>query len=146
MSQISLLIRINADADEVFEKISTASGIAKWFTDANILKDSETGKMKLQLWQETMFDITEFTPSSRIAWHCVSDDNPWYGTNIVFELVAEQGKTIVIFDHTGWPEITEMYRDCAMSWAYFLESLRSLVEEGVGTPEGVAPKCEASAT
>lgn len=145
MNQISLLIRINANVEEVFENLSTSSGIEKWFTDAKFFEDNVSGKIKLQLWQETIFDVIEFTPSSRITWHCVSEDNPWYGTDIVFELKAEQGKTTVIFDHSGWPEISELYRDCAMSWAYFLESLRSLIEEGAGTPEGVAPKCEASA-
>ena len=41
----------------------------------------------------------------------------------------------VRFDHLGWAEVTDLFRDCSMSWAYFLESLRTLIEEGRGTPE-----------
>jgi uncharacterized protein YndB with AHSA1/START domain len=146
MSQISLLIRIKASPEEVYEKITTSDGVAKWFTEASYSTDKETGELKLVLWGETDFIVTEQLPPSRIVWHCTSKDNPWFGTDITFELRAESDKTIVVFDHAGWPGISDLYRDCAMSWAYFLESLRSLIEDGAGTPEGVAPKCEASAT
>ncbi len=146
MTQISLLIRIKASPEEVYEKISTSEGIAKWFTDASFSKDEDTGELNLQLWGKTDFKVTERSPPSRVVWHCTSEDNPWFGTDIVFDLKTESDRTIVIFDHAGWSETSDLYRDCAMSWAYFLESLRLLIEEGVGTPEGVAPKCEASAT
>jgi uncharacterized protein YndB with AHSA1/START domain len=146
MTQISLLIRIKATPEEVFEQIATSNGIAKWFTEASFSTNKNSGELNLQLWGDTNFEVTELSPSSLMIWHCTSEDNPWFGTDIKFELSSESGKTVVTFDHIGWPEISDLYRDCAMSWAYFLESLRSLIEKGVGTPEGVAPKCEASAT
>ena len=65
---------------------------------------------------------------------------------IAFEFVPEGNRTLVRFDHMGWSEITDRFRDCSMSWAYFLESLRALIEEGEGTPESVAPPCESSPT
>jgi uncharacterized protein YndB with AHSA1/START domain len=146
MTQISLLIRIKATPEEVFEQIATSNGLAKWFTEASFSTKEESGELNLQLWGETNFRVTELSPSSRMVWHCTSEDNPWFGTDIIFELRSVSDKTVVTFDHVGWPEVSDLYRDCAMSWAYFLESLRSLIEEGVGTPEGVAPKCETSTT
>lgn len=146
MNQISLLIRIKASPEEVYKQIATSDGVAKWFTEASYYTDKDTGEFRLLLWRETDFIVTEKLPPSRIVWHCTSKDNPWLGTDIAFELREEADKTIVAFDHSGWPEISDLYRDCAMSWAYFLESLRSLIEDGAGTPEGVAPKCDASAT
>jgi uncharacterized protein YndB with AHSA1/START domain len=144
MAQISLLVRIQAEPDHVYEQVATPEGIAKWFTDATLRKNAETDVLELQLWGETNFDVTELSPSSRIAWHCTSTDNPWFGTDMVFEFRAESGRTVVTFDHLGWPETSDRFRDCAMSWAYFLESLRSLIEEGEGTPEGIAPPCDAN--
>lgn len=144
MSEISLLIRINASPERVFEKLSTESGIAEWFTEAAFTVDKSSGELHLQLWGETDFRVTEQTPAHCTVWHCISEDNPWYSTDIKFELRAESDKTVVIFDHSGWPEVSDLYRDCAMSWAYFLESLKSLLEDGTGTPEGVAPICESS--
>lgn len=144
MEQISLLVRINAPLEVVFEKISTSEGIESWFTDAVFSNDQVTGDLNLQLWGNTNFKVVEMSPPSRIVWHCISEDNPWYGTDIVFDLKSESEKIVVIFDHFGWPEISDFYRDCATSWAYFLESLRLLIEEGKGTPEDTAPKCDAS--
>jgi len=146
MNEISLLIRIHATPEDVFEKIATSDGIAEWFTEASYSTDEETGVLRLQLWGDTDFEVSERSPPSRIVWHCISENNPRFGTDIVFELKTESDKTIVIFDHAGWSEVSHLYRDCAMSWAYFLESLRSSIEEGAGTPEGVAPKCETSVT
>ena len=68
--------------------------------------------------------------------------NTWYDTEIAFEFLAENDQTLVRFDHLGWPEVMERFRDCSRSWAYFLESLRSLLEEGRGTPEALAPACD----
>lgn len=65
-------------------------------------------------------------------------------TEIVFEFEAQGDDTIVRFDHLGWPDMSDRFRDCSMSWAYFLESLKSLIEEGRGTPESVAPACDNS--
>jgi len=141
MAQISLLVRIDEKIETVFEQVATAQGIAKWFTDATMLSDEKTGELQLQLWGKTRFVVSELTPSLRIVWHCVSADNPWFGTDICFSFRVDQGKTLVSFDHLGWPEINDLFRDCAMSWAYFLESLCALLEKGQGTPEGIAPPC-----
>lgn len=144
MTKISLLVRINAQPEDVYENLSTANGIAKWFTDAVFSKNEVTEELRLQLWGDTDFKVVEMSPPTRVVWHCISEDNPWFGTDIVFDLKRQSDKTVVIFDHLGWPETSDFYRDCAMSWAYFLESLRSLIEEGKGTPEDRAPTCDAS--
>ena len=146
MAQISLLIRINAKPQEVYEQVATAEGIAKWFTGATLSTNDQNGSLQLQLWGKTDFIVAELAPFSRIVWHCISEDNPWFETDIIFEFRCVSGNTVVTFDHDGWPEINERFRDCAMSWAYFLESLRSLIENGEGTPEGVAPSCEIANT
>jgi len=144
MSQISLLIRIKANPEKVFEQISTSTGIEKWFTKASITAERDTEKQKLQLWGATEFDIVEFAAPVRVVWRCTSKDDPWFGTEITFSLRAESGKTIVTFDHTGWAEVTDFYRDCTMSWAYFLESLRLFIETGKGAPEDSVSECDTS--
>lgn len=73
----------------------------------------------------------------------MSRDNPRYDTDIVFEFEKRADATLVRFDHSGWPATTDFMRDCSMSWAYFLESLKLYLETGEGTPEGVAPPCGA---
>jgi len=143
MAQISHLVRIGATPDEVFRRVATTQGIAKWFTECSSPDYCEGGTLELRFPdQRVSFAITELRKPHRISWHCTSSKNPWFGTDIIFDFAAQGDRTIVRFDHRGWPEVSDLFRDCSMSWAYFLESLRSLLEEGHGTPESMAPDWE----
>ena len=145
MAQIAHLVRIHATQEDVYRRVASAAGIAEWFTEASSLDYRQGGTLELRFSDEpVLFTITELTEPSRIVWHCTTKTNSWFNTDIVFEFAAQGDRTIVRFDHIGWPEVNDRFRDCSMSWAYFLESLRSLLEEGRGTPESVAPACEGS--
>lgn len=145
MAQIAHLVRIRAAPEEVFRRVASTDGIAEWFTEASSPSYREGGTLELRFPDEPVsFSITELTEPSRIVWHCTTRENSWYDTQIAFEFAAQGDRTVVRFDHTGWPEVSDRFRDCSMSWAYFLESLRSLLEEGRGTPESLAPACESS--
>ena len=141
MAQIAFMVRIAADLPEVYEKVSTAKGIASWFTEASFKVNQQFGSVRLCLWDDVYFVVTESTSPTKISWYCGTAGHPWYATDIGFEFRTVENQTAVVFDHSGWPEVSEHFRDCALSWAYFLESLKSLVETGQGTPEGVAPHC-----
>jgi len=142
MESIALLIRIDGDIEEVYRQVATLEGLAAWFTEANSENYAPGKSLKLFSEDTCEFDVVSMTPHSQIEWKCVSREHIWTGTTIRFTFEHRDSKTFISFDHSGWSEVTEIYRDCAMSWAYFLESLKLLVETGSGTPEGVAPPCE----
>jgi len=145
MAQIAHLVRIRDTPENVYARVASADGISEWFTDASSPDYRKGGTLELRFSDAPVaFTIRELTEPSRIVWHCTTRGNSWFGTDIVFEFELQDGSTLVRFDHLGWPEVTDRFRDCSMSWAYFLESLRSLVEEGRGTPESMAPACEGS--
>lgn len=136
MAAIHHLIRIAAKPEDVFRALSEPEGIAGWFTRASCDLLREGGALELEFPDGRVgFRITEWKAPARVTWHCTSPDNPWFGTDVRFEVVAREGRSVVRFDHDGWPEVTDLFRDCSMSWAYFLESLRALIEDGEGTPE-----------
>ncbi len=87
-------------------------------------------------------EVASLVENGGVAWRCTSEDNIWMGTEIRFSLEAQHKATVVRFDHTGWGETTDTFRECAMTWAYFMESLRLCLETGKGTPESIAPPCE----
>jgi uncharacterized protein YndB with AHSA1/START domain len=143
MAQIAHLVRIRATPKDVYQRVATTKGIAEWFTEASSPDYREGGTLELRFSDEPVaFAIREMKEPTRIVWRCTSEENSWFETDIAFEFVADGDRTIVRFDHLGWSEISDRFRDCSFSWAYFLESLRSLIEEGRGTPESVAPPCE----
>ena len=145
MAQIAHLVRIRATPENVYTRVASTAGIAEWFTEASSPDYRQGGRLDLFFGDERVsFTITELKEPSRIVWHCTTEENPWFNTDIAFEFVAQGDDTIVRFDHLGWPEVIDRFRDCSMSWAYFLESLRMLLEEGRGTPESVAPACDSA--
>ncbi len=53
----------------------------------------------------------------------------------MFELEDHpQEGTLVRFSHGGWASTKGIYANCNFDWAYYLRSLRALVESGEGTP------------
>ena len=143
MAQIAHLVRIRATPESVYRRVASTTGIAEWFTEAASPDYREGGTLELRFpAHRVSFAIAELKEPSRIVWHCTTNKNAWFKTDIIFDFGEQGDRTIVRFDHSGWPEVSDLFRDCSMSWAYFLESLRSLLEEGRGTPESLAPACE----
>ena len=138
LTTIALLTRIRGNAADVFDRVATLDGIAAWFTKATSDSYTEGGCITLHFSGEepVHFEVSTIRPHREIVWRCVSDENMWAGTQIRFTFVQDGTITTVRFDHEGWSEITDIFRDCAMSWTYFMHSLRQLVETGKGTPEG----------
>jgi len=145
MAQISHLIRIKGSLDSVYNAVASNASIAKWFTESRSRAYKDGGDLRLIFPEEEVeFIVSRMQKNKVIVWHCISETNPWFNTDVAFEFRAEEDSTTVIFDHSNWPEVTDLFRDCSMSWAYFLESLKLFIERGVGTPESVAPACGAT--
>lgn len=143
MAQIAHLVRIQATPEAVYQRVASTAGIAEWFTEATCQDFGKGGRLELRFGTESVaFTISELIEPSRIAWHCTTEGNSWFDTDIIFEFESQGDGTLVRFDHLGWAAVTDRLRDCSMSWAYFLESLKSLMETGRGTPESVAPPCD----
>jgi hypothetical protein len=86
--------------------------------------------------------VTELIPGTRVVWHVsdswigfVDDNSEWDDTDIVFDITAKDGKTVVRFTHTGLTPTAECYDTCSSAWsAYMLGSLRNLITTGKGDP------------
>ena len=86
--------------------------------------------------------VSELLPGKRVVWHVldnwmsfISDQSEWKGTEIRFELRAEDGGTEVRFTHLGLTPKDECFDVCRDAWGtYINDSLRSLIATGVGRP------------
>ncbi len=81
-----------------------------------------------------VMEVTRLDPARRVQWHCIEGAQEWIGTELAFDLTDERGETVVLFTHAGWRDPTDFMAHCSARWAYFLLSLKSLVEKGRGTP------------
>lgn len=141
MYSISHLIRIDAGAPDVFAALTTNEKIDQWFTTTEC--DRWEAGSKVLWFGSTEMSITQIKDDDCVVLH-VHQGSGWEGTDIKFAVEAEGDQTILRFDHLSWDTVTDHFRDCSMSWAYFLESLKLYLETGTGTPEELAPSCESS--
>ena len=70
-----------------------------------------------------------------LARHCVGGPPQWIGTDVRFTLEpAPQGGTRVLLDHTGFPQVDEMFRIVTLGWAQMLLHLKQYLDSGQPAP------------
>jgi hypothetical protein len=78
--------------------------------------------------------VTRLSPDECVRWDCVGGAEEWIGTAQSFDLSRQGDDTVVLFTHAGWRDPSDFMAHCSARWAYFLLSLKSLMETGKGTP------------
>ena len=141
MCSIAHLIRINESPANVFVSLTENAAIARWFTETECAGWRKGARVTW--FENTIMTISELK-QNRLRQFDVEEGSGWENTLIRFELEAIDNRTLVRLDHVGWRDVSDHFRDCSMSWAYFLESLKLYLETGKGTPEGESPACESS--
>lgn len=136
MTDIRHHIGIEAPQAQVHQALSTTAGVASWWTTDADGDASRGGKLLFYFGSpdpRVVVEVIDVTPD-RIEWSCVGGPDEWLGTMFTFELAHDAGETTVLFTHGGWREANAFQAHCSTKWAYFLLGLKSLVEDGAGTP------------
>ncbi len=89
------------------------------------------------------FEVVEHT-EERVVWHVTDsllpwlrDKTEWTGTDVVWRVAAEGSATRVEMTHRGLVPTVECYANCERGWDFYVrESLRKLLVEGKGLPDG----------
>ncbi|MET8129440.1 SRPBCC domain-containing protein [Streptomyces sp. NPDC005065] len=138
MADIALQIRIAADPENVYHAISTAEGVAGWCTTGAEIGEGIGALHRLSFTGAPMtwdFRIDETAAGKRLAQTVVAGPPQWIGTEIVYALEAHpEGGTVVRFDHAGFAEIDDMFREVTMGWAGMFARLKNYAETGIPVP------------
>lgn len=141
MADILHRIGIKAPADQVYEAVATARGVAGWWSRDTTTTDAAGSGMRARFLGQDgkelgSMDFQLTTPESKreVRWHFTDGPPEWIGTQATFELSQDGDMTILNFGHRNWQEPVEFMAHCSMKWAVFLMSLRELVETGKGKP------------
>ena len=133
---------VDQSANDVFAAIKNVRGW--WSPQIDGATDALSAEFTFQhkgIHRSTQ-KITAFVPGKKVVWHVtdshiafVQDKAEWKGTDVVFEITEEGGKTELLFTHIGLVPTIECYGDCSGAWAYLInDSLRSLITTGRGKP------------
>ncbi len=134
-------IGIKAPISKVYAALSTAPGVAGWWTRETTGESTPGGTVQV-LFRDAggkeigkmAFEMSRLEPNQAVRWHFKAGPDEWLGTDVTFDLTQDGDTTLILFGHRNWREPVEFMAHCSMKWATFLLSLRDLVETGKGKP------------
>jgi uncharacterized protein YndB with AHSA1/START domain len=136
MPDITQDFPIGASPARVFDTISTAAGLDRWWTK------HASGEPRLGSLFELGFGpgydwrarVVRYEPGSAFELVMVSADADWQGSRVGFELAPTASGTQVRFHHRGWPDANEHYRISCYCWAMYLRIMKRYLEYGETVP------------
>ncbi|HEX6481124.1 MAG TPA: SRPBCC domain-containing protein [Ktedonobacteraceae bacterium] len=139
MAAIVKELTIAAAPGSVFNALTRQDELASWWTN-DLNAKPEVGSLaefRFGEWGDFVlrFEVAELDEGSKVHW--ISRLSPmahWAGTSITWQLTPVQNGTQVVFNHDGFAQVDEVYEQARGNWEYFLDSLKSYLETGKGTP------------
>ncbi|EWT00264.1 polyketide cyclase [Intrasporangium oryzae NRRL B-24470] len=134
MTDILHRVGITAPQDAVLRALTTAEGLAGWWTEDTVGDGTPGGTLEFRFIPGG-FDMKVLeAQADHVLWEVTGGPEEWVGTQVSWDLRTEGDFTIILFAHRGWREPVEFMYHCSTKWATFLMSLKSLLETGTGAP------------
>jgi len=125
-------LTISASIEAVFETISTAKGISRWWS-SNASGHSELGSL-LEIeftddihWQA---QVTQMVAPHEFELTLVKSDPDWIDSRVGFYLSQGSRGVDVKFYHQGWKETNDHYYISCYCWAMYLRIMKRFLEFG----------------
>ncbi|HVH64183.1 MAG TPA: SRPBCC domain-containing protein [Candidatus Dormibacteraeota bacterium] len=132
------LVSIEGDANKIYEALSTAKGLAGfWTPDSHA--EPKVGSIARFGFHGPVLElkIEELTPGKRVRWSTHGGFDAWKGTTVVWEIEpGKNGTHDVLFSHEGWPDQLPA-KDLASvnyTWGRVVGRLKDYVETGKPAP------------
>jgi uncharacterized protein YndB with AHSA1/START domain len=138
MAAIVKELTIETAPQRVWDALTQPDELARWWTnDLNVTP--EVGSLaEFRFSQGTFlvqFKVAELDRDEKVRWLSRQGPAPhWEGTSVTWQLTPVHNGTKVVFTHEGFAQVDEAYEEIRGNWAYFLDSLKSYLETGQGTP------------
>lgn len=133
MAEIVHEFTIKAPRTRVFEMVSTAKGLDRWWTKTSSGEAKEDAEFQLGFGPgfDWLARVSRCKPPATFEIQIMDAQEDWMGTKIGFELEAEKpGLTRVRFHHIGWPRANKHWCVSCFCWAMYLRIMRRYLEFG----------------
>jgi uncharacterized protein YndB with AHSA1/START domain len=133
-------LTIAAGPAEVFAAVTTAGGLARWWT-TDVVTSGELGSEAVfgfeghSVTMTMRIDATD--APELVQWTCVDGPDEWAGTSVAFRIEPDREDTsasVVRFWHGNWEYENGVMPRASFQWARYLDSLRAYLETGTGSP------------
>jgi hypothetical protein len=135
-------ITVNATPHEAFECITH---VTRWWTENLVGKSQKQGDEFSVQFADIHYSkqrLIEVIPDKKIVWlinesrlNFIKDKEEWTNTRIEFEITTHNNQTKVQFTQVGLVPEIECYSACSNAWSEYMQSLYSLITNGIGQPE-----------
>jgi len=143
MASYTKTLRIQAPPRKLYEAVSTVPGLKGWWSHNTVEKNGDiTVRFSGKNFQTLR--LLDPTPDKKVIWEWIAQYFPvegttqtdeWVGTRVSFDIqVNPDGSSTLLFTHIGLTPQVACYGICNAGWNHALESLKSYVEQGTGTP------------
>ena len=136
MAEIRHRVGIKGSPAEVYQRLTSDAGLNQWWT-SDTRGAGEVGSIiHFQFGNDgPRFEVMELEPERRVRWrHYGEMPEAWMGTEISFDLEADDKQTIVNFNHYNWQRADDFLAHCSTKWGIFMMSLKACIETGQGQP------------
>jgi uncharacterized protein YndB with AHSA1/START domain len=141
---------LSASPTVVYQTLATQEGLRSWWTETCKAASAVGGQASFHFNNTyKRMQIESLVPDREVHWHCLEahidaqalqKKDEWVGTDIRFKLSPQEGgKTRLEFEHIGLKPTLECFGICNDGWNFFLDSLQSRVETGIGKPFAGGP-------
>ena len=143
MAAIVKELIIAAAPGRVWDALTKPDEIACWWTN-DLSATPEVGSLAEFRFRQgafvMQFEVAELDQDEKVRW--ITRQGPatghWAGTSVTWQLTPVHNGTRLLFTHDGFAQVDEAYERTRENWVYFLDSLKSYLETGKGTP-GIPP-------
>lgn len=131
-------VLIDADADKIYEALSTSGGLASFWTADSHAEPKVGTVARFGFHGPTLeLKVDELKPGKLVKWSSVGGFDEWKGTTITWEIVAaKDGGNEVRFNHAGWPSDLSPGELASVNytWARIVGRLKRYAETGEPAP------------
>jgi uncharacterized protein YndB with AHSA1/START domain len=137
MSDIKLLVHIQAPREKVYDALTTIRGLSHWWTTQTTGECKPGGVIQFRFGTVgNDMKVISAKKGEWLQWECIAGPEDWLGTRVTFQLNDSEGRTRVRFEHGGWKHANDFFAGCGFTWGRYLESLRQYCQTGKGEAFG----------
>lgn len=129
MPDIKHSIQIDAAPQLVHPLVASPEGFSRWWA-ANVTEDKASGDVELGFFnRSTVYGLhpIEIAAPRQAHWLCQTGKE-WSGTQLLFDLMEQNGKTLLRFTHAGWQAETDYFVACTTTWGELMFRIKAVAE------------------
>lgn len=132
------LVSIDADADKIYEALSTQKGLASFWTADTHAEPKKGSTARFGFHGPVLeMSVEDLVPQKRVRWLTRGGFDEWKGTSVTWEIKpSKNGSNEVLFSHEGWPDQlpAEDLASVNYTWGRIVGRLKKYVESGKPAP------------